>query len=599
MADLIRLLPDSLANQIAAGEVVQRPASVVKELLENAIDAKASRITLTIKDGGKTWIQVTDNGHGMSDTDARMCFERHATSKLKEAGDLFNIRTMGFRGEALASIAAVSQVELKTKLQGQEIGTRILIENSKVQLQEPCQAQSGTQVVVKNLFFNIPARKNFLKSDAREQAHIQEEFIRIAMCYPEIAFDFNIDDRPVMKLAAGNLKQRIVAILAKDVSRSLIPIQEETDLIRLHGLVGTPDIAKRKRGDQYFFVNGRFIQSYFLNHAVVQAYENILTEGSFPFYVIFLEIDPAQIDVNVHPTKQEIKFEDERIIYNYLKVATRFALANYQIAPSLDFDRLAGFSSPEIVPSALNGIRKTTLPTEAPDMPRPSSASIMHMYEELFPVGQTDDSSTMRIPSAMSQESNELFGENGASMPYQVHRKYIFYHLQSGILMIDQRAAHERILYERYLKSQEGQNIPIQQALFPKVIELSPTETKLLLEILPTIRKMGFDLQEFGANTFVLHGSPAQIHDNQDIEGLLHTFIQQYRDQVDSNLKIEEKAAAALANATAVRSGVTLHIEEMNALVDQLFGCSMPYRSPSGRKCFINLDLEELDQKFK
>jgi DNA mismatch repair protein MutL len=599
MADLIRLLPDSLANQIAAGEVVQRPSSVVKELLENAIDAGATRIVLTIKDGGKTWIQVSDNGSGMSDTDARMCFERHATSKLKEVSDLFNIRTMGFRGEAMASIAAVAQVELKTRMGENDLGTRILIENSKVLLQEPCQATPGTQIIVKNLFFNIPARKNFLKSDAREQSHIQEEFVRIAMCYPEVAFDFLVDDRPVMKLQPGNLKQRIVSILAKDVSKNLIPLSEETDVIRIHGLVGTPEIAKKRRGDQYFFVNGRYIQSYFLNHAVVQAYEHILPEGTFPFYVVFIEIDPSQIDVNVHPTKQEIKFEDERILYNYLKVATRYALASYQIAPSLDFERMGSMDFSR-QPSAF---KVTPGPgsfnSESQVASKPPAGALLQMYEDLMKPDMEENSLAVRIPSALSQENADLFGEKEISLPYQVHRKYIFCHLQTGILMVDQRAAHERILYERYLKAMKGQAMATQQELFPKIMELAPTDNRLLLEILPLIRQMGFDLQEFGANTFVLHGTPAQLRENQDAEALFHAFIQQYKEQVSPELNAEEKAAAALAKATAIKPGVTLHVEEMNALVDQLFGCSMPYRSPGGRKCFINLDLEELDQKFR
>jgi DNA mismatch repair protein MutL len=600
MADLIRLLPDSLANQIAAGEVVQRPSSVVKELLENAIDAGATRIVLTIKDGGKTWIQVSDNGSGMSDTDARMCFERHATSKLKEVGDLFNIRTMGFRGEAMASIAAVAQVELKTRLKENDLGTRILIENSRVLLQEPCQASSGTQIIVKNLFFNIPARKNFLKSDAREQSYIQEEFVRIAMCYPEVAFDFLVDDRPVMKLQPGNLKQRIASILAKDVSKNLIPLSEETDLIRIHGLVGTPDIAKKRRGDQYFFVNGRYIQSYFLNHAVVQAYEHILPEGTFPFYVIFIDIEPSQIDVNVHPTKQEIKFEDERILYNYLKVATRYALASYQIAPSLDFERMGSMhfggqpSSFKAPAPVQEGFRPETQVAS-----KPPTGALLQMYEELMKPDTEEGTHAVRIPSALSQENAELFGEKEISLPYQVHRKYIFCHLQTGILMVDQRAAHERILYERYLKAMQGQAMATQQELFPKILELTPTDTRLLLEIVPLIRQMGFDLQEFGTNTFVLHGTPAQLRENQDAEALFHSFIQQYKEQVSPELKAEEKAAAALAKATAIKPGVALHVEEMNALVDQLFGCAMPYRSPGGRKCFINLDLEELDQKFR
>ncbi len=602
MADIIKLLPDTLANQIAAGEVVQRPASVVKELLENAIDAGATKISLIIKDGGKTWIQVIDNGAGMSETDARLCFERHATSKLKVVEDLFNIQTMGFRGEALASIAAVAQVELKTKREEDTLGTRILIENSTVVLQEPCQAPKGTQIIVKNLFFNVPARKNFLKADSREQSIIQDEFIRIALACPDIAFDFFIDDRPVYKLIQSNLKQRITNILNKDVSKNLVQVSEETDVIRLYGFVGTPEIAKKRRGDQYFYVNGRYITSYFLNHAVLNAYENILPEGSVPFYAIFLETDPSKIDVNVHPTKQEIKFEDERIIYNYLKVSVRHALATHQIVPSLDFDAQSSF----------NPFRNATEKNHSGNYGNPISDSgdntkeqkveqrqaMMQIYDDLFQKEEKVDS-PITMSSAAGADENELFSESAEKRPFQIHKKFIFCHIKSGVLIVDQRAAHERILFEKYLDALSGEGLGVQQELFPRVFETKPVETSLILDLMPSLNQMGFDIQEFGTDSFVIHGTPAHIKDLVPAEEVIMDMVGKYKESTEWEMNSTDRIAAALAKATALKQGRILSVEEMNALIDQLFGCAMPYRAPGGRKCFINLDLEDLDQKFK
>jgi DNA mismatch repair protein MutL len=603
MSNLIKLLPDSLANQIAAGEVVQRPASAVKELLENAIDAGADHIMLTIRDGGKTWIQVNDNGFGMSETDARMCFERHATSKLKEVTDLFNIRTMGFRGEALASIAAVAQVELKTKRETDELGTRILIEGSKVQIQEPCQCPKGTQIVVKNLFFNVPARKNFLKSDAREQSLIDEEFVRIAMAYPHISFDFFIGDRPIYKLAKGNQKQRVAAIQKKDVNKSLISVSEETDVIKISGFVGTQDLAKKKRGDQYFFVNGRYIQSYFLNHAVTSAFEQILPDGSYPFYVLFIDVDPAKIDVNVHPTKQEIKFEDERIIYHYLKVSVRHALASHQIVPSIDFDAQPALQS------TFGGIKHYPEERRKLDFGAPAFGSkpaiadkeaLVEMYSNLFTSNTPEqDNNAVVLNSNVNQEEQDaIFGKED-KQPVQIHRKYILCHLQSGIMILDQRAAHERILYERYLKAIKGRGIDVQQELFPKVLEFSATDAALLEELLPEIKQMGFDIAAFGKDTFVVHGTPAILGEGLIIEELVNGILEHIKDSTSHLRGTHEKAALALAKASAMKQGKALNVDEMNVLVDQLFGCEMPYNAPSGRKCFINMNLEELDQKFK
>ena len=346
MADIIQLLPDAIANQIAAGEVIQRPASVVKELLENAVDAGATEIKLIVKEAGKTLIQVIDNGCGMSETDARMSFERHATSKIRGSEDLFAIRTMGFRGEAMASIAAVAQVEMRTRQHDQDLGNKLVIEASEVKVQEPCQCVAGTTLSVKNLFYNVPARRNFLKSNAAEMRHIVEEFQRIALANPELFFSLHHNGNQVFHLQPGNLRQRIVAVFGAGTNKKLVPVEEDTDVLKLHGFVGKPEFAKKTRGEQYFFVNDRFIKSPYLNHAVMTAYEDLLPKEVYPLYIIFIDIDPARIDINVHPTKQEIKFDDERLVYNYLKVSVRHALGQFSITPSMDFDQETAFSKP-------------------------------------------------------------------------------------------------------------------------------------------------------------------------------------------------------------------------------------------------------------
>lgn len=599
MADIIKLLPDNLANQIAAGEVVQRPASVVKELLENAIDAGANKISLIIKEAGKTWIQVNDNGCGMSETDARMAFERHATSKLSRVEDLFNIRTMGFRGEALASIAAVAQVELKSKRQTDELGTRILIDHSQVQIQEPCSCPTGTQIIVRNLFFNIPARKNFLKSDAREQSIIQDEFVRIALAHPDCAFEFTVDDKPIYRLMQGTLKQRIVALLHKDVQKNLVPVKEETDVLSIYGFVGTPDMAKKRRGDQYFFVNKRFVQSYFLQHAINSAYESILPEGHYPFYAIFIDIDPAQIDVNVHPTKQEIKFEDEKIIYHYLKVCTRHALATHQIVPSLDFDSNISFGSVshQKIDSGA-GEKWPFNPRQTfsnVDKKSAQSSQLMDLYSQLF---KKESPTHETIESTINFETDESIISKEGRQPIQIHDHYILCPIQSGLLIIDKKSALERILYEQYKKALDSQKVSIQQELFPKVIELNPVDYLLMEEIMPTLIKVGFDIQPFGQHSVIVHGIPSYLQDRFDIEERIRQLLAYYKDGIEGENE-GDKVALALAKASIQKQASKLSVEEMSAMIDHLFGCAMPYRSPSGKKCFIELDLQDLEQKFR
>ncbi len=612
MADIIRLLPDALANQIAAGEVVQRPASAVKELLENAIDAGAARITLVVREGGKSFIQVTDDGSGMSETDARMSFERHATSKIVSTEDLFRIRSMGFRGEALASIAAVAQVELKTRRADAELGTRIVIEGSKVQLQEPCQTPEGTQLTIRNLFYNVPARKTFLKSDARELGHVEEAFVQVAMAHPSVAFSMFSGDREIFKLASGNLRQRIVGLMGNDMNKQLVPLEEETDMIRLRGFIGIPEAARKRRGDQFLFVNQRFIRSAYLNHALFSAYESLLQEGYFPFYAVFLEIDPGRIDVNVHPTKQEIKFEDEKIVYNYLKVAARHALGKYHVMPTLDFEQDPVFRSnpEEFARPASGGGSSSPLFTPPPRGDRnPAQGDWRQLYEQVAgtPLSGRQEPpppGIVRVESglAASEEEEGLFEGAGDTLqgpePYQLHGAYILCPIRSGLMILHQQSAHERILYERYLDQQEQDSPGVQQLLFPKVIELSASDAALLEEMLPGIRRMGFEIEPFGTQSYILHGLPANLSDHLQDESLIQALIGRYRDNLYQEMDVHEKVAWAVARSTAMKTAKKLDKEEMKTLVDQLFACKVPYSSPSGRKCFITLDMSDLDKRF-
>ncbi len=620
MADIIQLLPDAIANQIAAGEVIQRPASVVKELLENAIDAGATSIKLIVKDAGKTLIQVIDNGCGMSPTDARMCFERHATSKIRQAKDLFHIRTMGFRGEAMASIAAIAQVEMRTRRQADELGSRLLIEGSVVKGQESCQCSAGTNLSVKNLFYNVPARRNFLKSNAVEMRHIIDEFQRVAIAHSDIFFTLHHNGSEVFHLPLGNLRQRLVSIFGTNCNKKLVPVAEETDVLKLEGYVGKPEFAKKTRGEQLLFVNQRFIKSNYLNHAIITAYEELLPKDSYPLYVIFLEMDPKRIDINVHPTKQEIKFDDERLVYNYLKVAVRHALGQYSITPTLDFEQEVSFtgnySSPqnEVAPSNPT-ISSSGNGKSAPNSASSSSNDVrqgnnlrnwQELYQglEAFDQGETSEESenSVTIGSEWS-ESNSLDDASNSfskqqKQAYQIHNSYIVSQIKSGYLLIDQQTAHERILYERYLAVLSEQETYTQKQLFPKTIQIAPTDTPLMQEILPEINRLGFDIQDFGNNSFVIHGIPADLKGSKEEQKIIEQLLEQYKNNLELQLDLTENLARAMARSASIKRGQTLSIPEMQQLVDQLFACSIPYKGPTGRNCFITFELEELEKRF-
>lgn len=624
MADIIRLLPDAIANQIAAGEVVQRPASVVKELLENSIDAGATSIKLLLKEAGRTLIQVIDNGCGMSPTDARMSFERHATSKIRAAEDLFAIRTMGFRGEALASIAAVAQVEMRTRRQADELGVRIVVEDSRVREQEPCPTAAGTSIAVKNLFYNVPARRQFLKSDTVELRHILDEFQRIAVANPDVQFSVHHNNNELFHLLPGNLRQRLTGVFGAHINKRLVPVGEETDVLRIRGFAGKPEFAKKTRGEQMFFVNGRFIKSSYLNHAVMSAYEELLAKDAYPFYAIFIDIDPSNIDVNVHPTKQEIKFEDDRLVYNYLRVAVRHALGKYGIMPSLDFEQESTFNLPsfpgggtapetpepyypkesEMQPSDVSsffrsfGGQETRRQREHTENWEMIYAGLGKIQEEEAVAQQPLTLSSNWEEDAPAEQSTGTGLTKETKAPYQLHGAYVVSPIKSGFLLIDQQAAHERIVYEKYLEQLQSGKASTQQLLFPRTLELAPQDAIILQAILPELNKLGFDIQEFGQNAFIIHGTPAELAGQYEEQQLIDTLLEQYRSGLELKLDLTDNLARSMTRSTAIRRGQLLSELEMQTLIDRLFACEIPYKSPFGRKCFLTFSYDELDQQF-
>jgi len=618
MSDIIHLLPDAVANQIAAGEVVQRPASAVKELIENAIDAGADKIQLIIKDAGKSLIQVIDNGCGMSVTDARICFERHATSKLSKAEDLFAIRTMGFRGEAMASIAAIAHVELKTRRHEDELGTCIVIEGSSVTSQEPIATPAGTSISIKNLFFNTPARRNFLKSNPVEIRHILEEFQRIALAHPKIFFSLHSDGNEVFHLPSEGLKQRIVHIFGNSYNQRLVPVEEATSIINLNGFIGKPEYAKKTRGEQYFFVNNRFIKDPYLNHAVLNAYEEILSSESYPLYVLFIEIDPAQIDINVHPTKTEIKYQDERSIYAIIRSAVKRSLGRYNITPTLDFNQETGFSqmiSPknteDIVPPTINfNPQFNPFETDASSRGKqenPSSSfgkrnSIPQNWDTLYEIAQKTEHQQLSFDQNNIEKDSDFEDvqeKPAGKLIFQLHNRFILSQIRSGFMLIDQQAAHERILFERFLLQLENHQGASQQSLFPQTVELNPADFELINNLLPDIHALGFQIRVFGKQTFVVEGIPADLGNGISESQVLEQLLEAYKNnQNELKLSKRENLARSLARNAAIKAGIMLNTDEMNDIIDKLFACSSPNISLSGKPIIITFTLKELLEKF-
>lgn len=618
MADRIQLLPDNIANQIAAGEVIQRPASAVKELLENAVDAGATEIRLIINDAGKSLIQVIDNGSGMSETDARMSFERHATSKIQNIDDLFHIRTMGFRGEALASIAAVSQVELRTKKADNEVGTCIEVENSVVTKQQPVATPVGTSICMKNLFFNVPARRNFLKSNAAEMRHVIDEFIRVAMSFPQIFFSLTSNGQQIFHLEAGSLKQRILQILGSNYNAKLVAVKEETDYMNIYGFVGKPDTAKKTRGDQYFFANNRFIKSPYLNHAVMSAYQEMIASDSFPMYVLFIDLDPTQVDVNVHPTKQEIKFEDEKIVYAFVQAAVKHALAQFSITPTLDFDldssiqQLDSIQKPfteekkfETTSSSI--FRTFTEANQAHKIEPGSLSSWSDLVSETSNVrGETEfqslgryllksEDETITPEQTVIQHSPFTIDERKLS---QVFNTYILLPNAESFLLVHQQLAHERIIYERLSSALHGKPVATQRSLFPSTIELTPTDAVLLNELLPDLHQMGYSIEPFGKTAFVIQGTPADIESGNE-KIILEKIIEQYK-FFSSEIKLSkrEMLLRTVAWQQAVKAGASLSEKEMQNLINDLFQCGQPNASPSGKPTYLEFKKDQLEKMF-
>ena len=633
MADLIQLLPDTIANQIAAGEVVQRPSSVVKELMENAIDAGATDIQFIHRGAGKELIQVVDNGCGMSPTDARMAFARHATSKIRTSEDLFAIRTLGFRGEALASISAVAKVEIRTRTHNEELGTRIVIEDGKVITQEACQCPPGTNFMVQHLFYNVPARRKFLKSDSVEIRHMHDEFTRVALAHPELKFRAFHGTSDVFHLESGKLSQRIVGLLGKHLRERIVPVEEETTHIRIKGYVSKPEFAKKRGGDQFFFVNGRYIKSRYLHHAVKMAYDKLLPEDGWPMYVLFLELDATEIDINVHPTKQEIKFEDERLVYQYLRVAVRHALGQFTVAPMIDFDAEAELAPAPIGSPKAQTITTQILPSSAGGGSKvPSSFTSRHSsgggesqgatrkaaapgWADLYAANQTQAPSHNPTDHPYSEKSNETVTlksdwlgvdedelSDGASLkvPYQLHNAYIVHQLKSGYVLIDQQGAHERVLYERYLERLSTQERQASQVeLFPAELSLNGDEVDALRTLLPDLERLGFEITSTETDgTFLVRGLPADLSGQQDPQALVSSLLQQHKENLALDLNQRERIALILARRSAVKRGVVLVPEAQTHLVAQLFSTSHPEHTPSGQRCMVSHSLTDIERAF-
>jgi DNA mismatch repair protein MutL len=607
MPDIIQFLPDSIANQIAAGEVIQRPASVVKELLENALDAGGTFIRLIIKDAGKTSIQIIDDGKGMSETDARMAFERHATSKIKTANDLFSIRTMGFRGEALASVAAIAHVEMITKLWDEELANHVVIEGSNLTKHEKIQGNNGTSITVKNLFYNVPARRKFLKSDPVELKHIMDEFHRVALANPEIYFTFHHNGNEIYHLPKANVKQRIIGILGKQMNDKLVPITEETEVAVFSGFVGKPDAVKKSQGDQYLFVNKRYIKSNYLNHAIRSAYDELITKDVFPTYFIFLEIDPANIDINVHPTKTEIKFEDERLIYNYLRVSVKHSLGQYSLLPMLDFGIDQNFVHKYSSGSKADRDERDLYRPEMKMGLKPDKEQIRN-WEDIYKVSENKSTigsdnlaeiKTLESEAYAMPDDEAMFSSSSSSKdPFQLHLTYIVQQVKSGLMIVDQSAAHERILYEQYLESLQKGVYASQKELFPRTIELDTAKATVLKSILPGINRLGFEIAEFGHNTFVVHATPSGLENNISIESRIEQLVSQYINNVEMELGMEENLARSMASSSSIKKGRKLETQEMTALIDMLFACALPYKSPSGKACVVTWSMDDIAKRF-
>ncbi|MEO7975653.1 DNA mismatch repair endonuclease MutL [Flavobacterium sp.] len=627
MSSIIQLLPDHVANQIAAGEVVQRPASVVKELLENAVDAKATDIKLIIKDAGKSLVQVIDNGLGMSVTDARMCFERHATSKIRQAEDLFSLCTKGFRGEALASIAAIAHMEMKTKQDQEELGTHIVIEGSKFVSQEVAVLPKGTSFAVKNLFFNIPARRNFLKSDTVEFRHVMDEFQRVALAHPNIHFTFYHNGSEMYNLPSSNFRQRIVGIFSGRTNEKLVPVNEDTEIISIQGFVCKPEFAKKNRGEQFFFVNDRFIKSGYLHHAVMAAYDGLLKDGCQPSYFLYLQVPPNTIDINIHPTKTEIKFDDEQALYAILRASIKHSLGQFNVSPILDFDRdsnldtpyhykdveaetptiqvdgtfnpftddktnkhysKSGSASGSVFNSSYSGYSKRVEPTAS--------------WESLYVGLETESIESSPFTFENEEVTSSLFNDNDVEQAvqktYQIHKKYIVSPIKSGMVIVDQQRAHQRILYEQFLLNMTVNQASSQQLLFPLNLFYSSDEMTLIEELKPSLETTGFVFELPQTDHIVISGIPVNITESE-VSMVIEQLLSDLQDGIPaSSYSQNDTIAKSMAKSLAVKTGSYLTEKEQDNLVNGLFACKDPNISPFQKPTFITMRVEDIDKKF-
>ena len=613
-ASIIQLLPDHVANQIAAGEVVQRPASVVKELLENAVDAKASDIKLIVKEAGKTLVQVIDNGLGMNTTDSRLCFERHATSKIRQAEDLFDLHTKGFRGEALASIAAIAHVEMKTKQDQEELGNHIVVEGSKLITQDVAVLPKGTSFAVKNLFFNIPARRNFLKSETVEFRHVMDEFQRVALAHPSISFTLIHNGSELYNLPSSNFRQRIVAIFGGKTNEKLVPVLEDTELVKIAGFVGKPEYAKKRRGEQFFFVNDRYIKSAYLHHAIMNAYEGLLKEGNQPSYFLYLQVPPHTIDINIHPTKTEIKFDDEHSLYAILRSAVKHSLGQFNVAPILDFERDSNLDTPyqykdkeADFPTIQVNSGFNPFATEKPSKSLSSFGSYKNEttqsnWESLY-VGLKQDTEEIASFSFESEEvTGKLFDENAVetstNSTYQIHKKYIVSTIKSGMLVINQKRAHQRILYEQFLTNITIQKASSQQLIFPLELYFSSDEMQLLSELRLTLENTGFVFDAYNSDAVQISGLPVLMSESE-VSIVLEELISNLQNEVpESSFSQSDTIAKSMAKSLAVKTGTYLTEKEQENLVNSLFACKEPNVSPFQKPTFITLTVDDLDKRF-
>ena len=607
MLDVIKLLPDSVANQIAAGEVIQRPASAVKELMENALDAGATQIDLVVKDAGKSLIMVVDNGCGMSETDARLCFERHATSKISKAEDLFAIRTMGFRGEALASIAAIAQVELKTRRKEDEVGTKIVNEGSVVKEQSLIPMSVGTSFCVKNLFFNVPARRNFLKSPQAEMRHIVEEFTRVTLMNPEVGFTLTSDGKELYHLYSGTLKQRVMGLYGNSYAEKLLPVNQDSERVRINGFIVKAEYARKTRGEQYFFVNKRFIKHAYLHHAIENAFMEMIPKDSFPGYFLNIEVDPADIDINIHPTKTEVNFLDVKLVYAILHAAVRKAIGQHNLSPTIDFSE-----SPDLnidfgeVAKASRPLVMPHVPVDANYNPFRQSASSQEFKSSWndFPQHRDKPSGDWRL---LYGERTDLGSENESpqteeSLPnvqyLQVNQSFILTTVKSGLLLVDQHLAHMRVLFEKYLKQMESRSGVSQQELFPQAMTLNLNDATLLKDLLPELDNLGFVLEQANPTTFMINGTPSDSAGCDAVE-LVEKILDNYKiNRTDLQLDRKLNLAKTMAAQLSIKAQTRLSEQKMQNLVDQLFACNVPEIAPNGKKTYIIIGMEELTGKF-